>query len=108
MLNYVKRFAHFAVALIVVLFFFIGAGSIGKHAHKMELLRSQGGTSVAEAYYQAHGGALAGDATVDRGMGLGLAAIIIYLGELLNKGKEKTEKAAVQAQIPAQEPTTSV
>ena len=102
-MNYVKRFAHYVVALIVVLFFFIGASGIDKNAHEMELLRSKGGTSVAEVYYQSHGGVLSGEATVNRGLGVSFAALIIYLGELLNKGSKKendTEDANQDKPVP--------
>lgn len=85
MLDFVKKYLHIILAIVIVVMFFISAGEMSDHAYEMETLRSVGGTSVAEAYYQEHGGVIDGEAIAVRGLGIALASIVLYVGELNKK-----------------------
>lgn len=84
-----KKYLHIILAIIVIIMFFVGASEMSENAYDMETLRSVGGQTVAEAYYQSHGGVISGQATVMRALGISLASIILLLGELNIKYTQK-------------------
>jgi|GEM_PF-3275164 len=89
----VRKYSHYVIAIIILALVFNGTATMVENAERMEILRSQGGTSVAEAYYQMHGSVLIGQATVFRGLGVAFAATIIYLGELVKRKASVTENS---------------
>ena len=74
------RLVLYIVAIIVIIMFFNGAGTIAEASDKMLTLRSVSGETVAEAYYQYYGRFLEGLAIVIRGLGITCGIIIGYIG----------------------------
>lgn len=74
------RLVLYIVAIIVIIMFFNGAGTISEASDKMLSLRSVSGETVAEAYYQYYGRFLEGLAVVIRGLGITCGIIIGYIG----------------------------
>ena len=77
------RLVLYIVAIIVIIMFFNGAGTIAEASDKMLSLRSVSGETVAEAYYQYYGRFLEGLAIVIRGLGITCGIIIGYIGRKL-------------------------
>lgn len=75
----------FIVAAIVVLMFFYGSNAITEAASRMEVLRSVGGETVAEAYYQYYGRFLSGLAIAVRALGITCGIVIAYVGDKINR-----------------------
>ncbi|MEE0866072.1 MAG: zinc ribbon domain-containing protein [Clostridia bacterium] len=73
----------FIIAVVVVIMFFNGAESVENAGMKMSNLRSVGGETVAEAYYQYYGTFLGGLSTVIKGLGITCGVIILYIGSKL-------------------------
>ncbi|WP_017413473.1 hypothetical protein [Clostridium tunisiense] len=67
--------------------FFMSASDITTSASDMITLRSQSGTSVAEAYYQDMGKVFKGFAMFSRAIGISTLSITTYMGTRLIKGK---------------------
>lgn len=74
------RLVLYIVAIIVIIMFFNGAGTIAEASDKMLTLRSVSGETVAEAYYQYYGRFLDGLAIVVRGLGITCGIVIGYIG----------------------------
>ena len=70
----------YILAIVIVIMAFSGAGEIGKASENMLTLRSVGGGTVAEAYYQYYGRFLKGLATMVRALGLTCGIIVGYIG----------------------------
>lgn len=68
--------------------FFVAASNLGKPSTEMTELRSVGGTSVAEAYYQATGKQGLAYSTALYACGLGIVALSLGLSGLLLSGVE--------------------
>lgn len=68
------------LGVVACIMFFISAHSIGNSASEMIDIRSQAGTSVAEAYYQNVGKALTGFAMFSRGIGISILAFTVPSG----------------------------
>lgn len=79
--------AVIALGIIACILFFVSASQIGSSAKDMITIRSQSGTSVAEAYYQDVGRALKGFAMFARAIGISILSITVYLGGKSIKGK---------------------
>ena len=73
----------FILALVVVIMFFNGAESVKQSSSSMLNLRSVGGKSVDEAYYQYYGTFLGGLSTAIKGLGITCGVIILYIGSKL-------------------------
>lgn len=70
----------YILAIVIVIMAFSGAGAIGEASEDMLVLRSVGGETVAEAYYQYYGRFLQGLSTMVRALGLTCGIIVGYIG----------------------------
>ncbi len=73
----------YIIAIIVVIMAFDGADKIGIASNEMKNLRSIGGETVAEAYYQYYGTFLSGLESVIRALGITLGVVIAYIAKRL-------------------------
>lgn len=71
----------YIIAIIVVIMFFKCAGDIADAGSSMASIRSVGGETIAEAYYQDYGSFIKGIATVVRGIGITCGIVIGYIGK---------------------------
>ena len=88
-LNIIIKLALYIVAIVVICMSFNGANQIGKAAYNMRILRSVGGNSVAEAFYQYYGSFLYGVETFVRAVGIALGVIIAYIATTVKIYKKK-------------------
>lgn len=75
----------YLLAIAVIIMFFIGAGEINTAGDNMSTLRSVGGKSVDEAFYQYYGKFLFGLVYVVRALGIALGGVLIYIGSKCKK-----------------------
>lgn len=75
----------YVAAIAIVVMCFIGADQIAKASKDMISLRSVGGKTVAEAYYQDYGKFLDGLTYVVRAISIGFGALLICAGNKQRK-----------------------
>lgn len=78
------KVALYILAIAVVMMSFEGADYIEEAGRDMRVLRSVGGESVAEAYYQYYGKFLEGVANIAKVLGLTCGVVIAYVSKKLN------------------------
>lgn len=74
------RLVYFGLALVVLIMFFVAAGSIVKGGSEIMQIESVGGTTLEEAYYAELGAIYSGYAMIARAFGVFCASILVWLG----------------------------
>ena len=71
---------YFGLALVILIMFFVAAGSIVKGGSEIMQIESVGGTTLEEAYYAELGSIYSGYAMIARAFGVFCASILVWLG----------------------------
>lgn len=74
------KILFFALAIIVLVMFFMAASSISKGGMEIMQIQSVGGKTLEEAYYAELGNIYAGYAMISRGLGIFFASVLVWLG----------------------------
>lgn len=85
----ILKFVVYILAIVVVIMFFDGADEIHSAAYKMSNLKSVGGSTVAEHYYQYYGTFLYGLETVVKALGITAGIFVAYVAKKINIYEEK-------------------
>lgn len=85
--RFILEIILYMAAVVIIVMTFNGTGEIESAAYRMSTLRSVGGESVAEAYYQYYGSFLYGLATVIKAFGIALGIVVAYIGSKINKNR---------------------
>ena len=78
--NSIIRMVYFGLALVILIMFFVAAGSIVKGGSEIMQIESVGGTTLEEAYYAELGSIYSGYAMIARAFGVFCASILVWLG----------------------------
>ena len=76
----IMRIVYFGLAAVILIMFFLAAGSITAGGNEIMDIQSVGGKTLEEAYYQELGNIYAGYAMIARAMGVFFAAVLAWLG----------------------------
>lgn len=85
------RYVYYILAVLIFFMFMIAASNISTYGVNISNIESIGGKTLEEAYYYELGGIYAGYATVVRGIGIFISAVLVWLGANFKK-ENKDEK----------------
>lgn len=74
------RFIYFGLAAVVLIMFFIAASNIVAGGNEIMQIRSVGGKTLEEAYYNELGSIYVGYAMISRALGIFFASVLVWLG----------------------------
>lgn len=75
-----KNIFLFIMAAVVLILCIFASNTIGTYAEEMAYIRSVGGTSINEAYFQAHGHIYEGVSQLIIAIGLFMSSILVWMG----------------------------
>ena len=75
-----KNIFLFIMAAVVLILCILASNTIGTYAEEMASIRSVGGTSINEAYFQAHGHIYEGVSQLIIAIGLFMSSILVWMG----------------------------
>lgn len=76
----VIKFVYFGLAAVVLVMFFIAAGSIANGGSEIMKIQSVGGKTLEEAYYAELGAIYSGYAMISRALGIFFSSVLVWLG----------------------------
>lgn len=78
--NPIIKFVYFGLAAVVLIMFFMAAGSIMDGGKEIMQIQSVGGKTLEEAYFYELGSIYSGYAMISRAMGIFFASVLVWLG----------------------------
>lgn len=78
--NLIFKIIFWGLAVVVLVMFFMAASSISKGGTEIMQIRSVGGETLEEAYYEQLGNIYSGLAMVSRALGIFFASVLVRLG----------------------------